>query len=73
MTKCPESLGGCLILPSHQEPSKEWYHIEAPMGRGADRKRVRQTSSVSSRYDPGRWRSPFERAISREAAFIRCC
>ena len=39
MTQCPESLGGC--LPSHQEPSKEWYHIEAPMGRGADRKRVR--------------------------------
>ena len=32
---------GCLILPSHQEPSKEWYQIEAPIGRGADRKRAR--------------------------------
>ena len=36
-----EDVGGLLDFPSHQEPSKEWYQMEAPIGRGADRKRVR--------------------------------
>ena len=36
-----EDIGGFLIFPSHQKPSKEWYQMEAPIGRGADRKRVR--------------------------------
>ena len=35
------SLGGCLTLPSHQEPSTEWYHTETPIDREADRKRAR--------------------------------
>ena len=35
------SLGGYLTLPSHQEPSTEWCYTEAPIGRGADRKRAR--------------------------------
>ena len=41
MTQRPGSLGGCLTLPSHQKPSKKWYHIEAAIGRGADRKQAR--------------------------------
>ena len=36
-----EDIGGVLDFPSHQEPSKEWYQMKAPIGRGADRKRVR--------------------------------
>ena len=35
MTERPELSGGCLILPSHQEPSKKWYHVDAPIGRRA--------------------------------------
>ena len=30
-TQRPGASEGCFILPSHQEPSKEWYHIEAPI------------------------------------------
>ena len=36
-----EDVEGCLLLPSHQEPSKEWYQMEAPIGRGADKKQAR--------------------------------
>ena len=41
MMQRPESLGGCLTLPSHQEPSNKWYHVEAPIGRGAGWKQAR--------------------------------
>ena len=43
--------GGCLTLPSHQEPSQECYQMEALMGRGADRKRAQLTSCVTSRFE----------------------
>ena len=41
MTLRPESLGGCLTLPNRQEPSKKWYQMEAPTGRGSVIKRAR--------------------------------
>ena len=38
----PEDVGGLLdFTKSHQEPSKLWNQMEAPIGRGADRKRAR--------------------------------
>ena len=31
-----EDIGGLLGFFNHQEPSKEWYQVEASIGRGAD-------------------------------------